>query len=263
MTLLFWITTLLIMQQSPASQAPPKTVTPQSYPQEVVLTGQGRFVDECSLCHGRDAAGSDSGPDLTRSILVAQDLKGDKIIPVVRQGRVDKGMPAFDLSDADLDAMVAYIHDRKAKAESVGGGRRAVDVADIATGNAGAGAVYFTGAGKCSTCHSPTGDLAGIGARYRGLPLLQRMLYPQGSRPAPAPAKVTVTLASGEVVTGTLATRDEFTISIKDAAGATRSWPVADVKFSIDDPLSAHFDQLGKYSDEDMHNVYAYLQSLR
>lgn len=263
MNLLFWIAALLFMQQSPASQAPPKTVTPQSYPREVVITGQGRFVDECSLCHGRDAAGSDTGPDLTRSILVAQDLKGDKIIPVVRQGRVDKGMPAFDLSDADLDAMVAYIHDQKSKAESVGGGRRSVDLVDISTGNAEAGAAYFNGAGKCSTCHSPAGDLAGIGARYRGLPLLQRMLYPQGSRPAPAPAKVTVTLASGDVVTGTLASRDEFTISIKDAAGTAHSWPVGDVKFSIDDPLAAHFDLLGKYSDEDMHNVYAYLQTLR
>ncbi|HEY2379710.1 MAG TPA: c-type cytochrome [Terriglobia bacterium] len=263
MNLLFWIAALLIMQQSPASQAPPKTVTPQSYPREAVLTGQARFVEGCSFCHGQDAAGSDTGPDLTRSILVAQDLKGDKIIPVVRQGRVDKGMPAFDLSDADLNAIVAYIHDQKTKAESEGGGRRSVDVTDIATGNAEAGARYFNGAGKCSTCHSPTGDLAGIGARYRGLPLLQRMLYPQGSRPAPAPAKVTVTLASGEVVTGTLASRDEFTLSIKDASGAARSWPVGDVKFSIDDPLAAHFDQLGKYSDEDMHNVYAYLQTLR
>src|SRR5579871_1084874 len=100
MNLLFWIAALLILQQSPASQAPPKTVTPQSYPREVVMTGQGRFVDECSFCHGRDAAGSDTGPDLTRSLLVAQDVKGDQIAPVVRQGRVDKGMPAFDLSDA-------------------------------------------------------------------------------------------------------------------------------------------------------------------
>jgi cytochrome c oxidase cbb3-type subunit 3 len=71
-----------------------------------------------------------------------------------------------------------------------------------------------------------------------------------------------VTLASGEVVTGTLASRDEFTIALKDASGATRSWPVNDVKSSVDDPVSAHFDQLGKYSDEDMHNVYAYLQTL-
>ena len=266
MNLLLLVVALLAMQQnpaSPASQAPPKTVTPQTYPREVVITGQGRFADECALCHARDAAGSDTGPDLTRSILVAQDVRGDKIGPLVRMGRVDKGMPSLDLSEADVNAIVAFIHDQKSKMEAVGGGRRSVDVTDVQTGNAEAGAKYFSGAGNCSKCHSTTGDLAGIGTRYRGLPLLQRMLYPQGSRPLPAPAKATVTLASGDVVTGTLASRDEFTISIKDAAGATRSWPVNDVKFTVDDPVSAHFEQLGKYSDEDMHNVYAYFQTLR
>src|SRR5579884_3991769 len=102
MNLLLWFAVLLFTQQnaaSPASQAPPKTVTPQSYPAEMVLAGKGRFADECALCHGRDTAGSDTGPDLTRSILVAQDVKGDKIAPLLREGRVNKGMPSFDLSE--------------------------------------------------------------------------------------------------------------------------------------------------------------------
>jgi cytochrome c oxidase cbb3-type subunit 3 len=172
-------------------------------------------------------------------------------------------MPAFDLSDADMSAVVAFIHDQKTKAESVGGGRRSVDVSDLETGNAQAGERYFNGAGNCSKCHSPTGDLAGISNSFRGLTLLQRMLYPPGSRPSPAPAKVVVTLPSGETVSGTLASRDEFTIALRDPSGATRTWSVNEVKFRVDDPVSAHFDQLGKYSDDDMHNVYAYLQTLR
>src|SRR5215468_12741594 len=139
MNLLLWVAALLIMQQSPASQAPPRTVTPQSYPREIVLTGQMRFVDECSFCHGRDAAGGETGPDLTRSILVAQDLRGDKIGPVIRSGRQEKGMPAFqDLAESDLNAIVAFVHDQKIKAESLGGGRWSVDVADLQTGNADA-----------------------------------------------------------------------------------------------------------------------------
>jgi cytochrome c oxidase cbb3-type subunit III len=263
MNRLLWLAVVLIMQQSPASQPPPKTVTPQSYPRELVLVGQSRFADTCALCHGRDAGGSDMGPDLTRSALVAEDSHGDKIAPLIRAGRPDKGMPSFDGGDADIEAMVAFIHDQKTKGESVGGGRRSVDVTDLQTGNAEVGQKYFNGAGGCSKCHSPMGDLAGIGNRFRGLPLLQRMLYPQSSRPAPAPARASVTLSSGETVTGTLVSRDEFTIQIKDASGATRSWPVSDVKFSIDDPVSAHFDLLGKYSDDDMHNLYAYLQTLR
>jgi cytochrome c oxidase cbb3-type subunit III len=263
MNRLLWLAALLIMQQSPASQPPPKTVTPQSYPRELVLVGQSRFGDECALCHGRDAGGSDMGPDLTRSVLVAEDSHGDKIGPLVRMGRPDKGMPSFDASNADIEAMVAFIHDQKTKGESVGGGRRSVEVSDLQTGNAEAGQKYFNGAGGCSKCHSPMGDLAGIGNRFRGLPLLQRMLYPQSSRPAPAPPKASVTLSSGEAVAGTLVSRDEFTIQIKDASGVTRSWAVNEVKFSIDDPVSAHFDLLRKYSDDDMHNVYAYLQTLR
>ena len=249
--------------QSPASQPPPQTLNPQSYPADLVRAGQTRFTSECGFCHGRDAAGGETGPDLTRSMLVAEDFRGNKIGPLLRAGRVDKGMPSFDLNDADLGAIVAFIHDQKTKGESVGGGRRSVDVTDLETGDVEAGRKYFSGAGNCSKCHSPTGDLAGLANRYRGLPLLQRMLYPSNTRPAPAPAKVRVTLPSGDTISGSLASRDEFTIALTDSAGMTRTWPVNDVKFTVDDPMTAHFEQLGKYSDDDMHNVYAYLQTLR
>jgi cytochrome c oxidase cbb3-type subunit 3 len=249
--------------QSPASQRPPDTVKPQTYPLELVKTGQARFSSECGFCHGRDAAGGETGPDLTRSNLVAEDFRGDKIIPLLRAGRVDKGMPKFDLSQAEFDAIVAFIHDQKSKSETLGGGRRSVEPEDLQTGNAEAGRQYFNGIGKCSTCHSPTGDLAGVATRFSGLTLLQRMLYPPSVRPGPAPAKITVTLPSGESITGSLAARDEFTVAMTDATGMTRTWRVDEVKFSINDPMTAHFDQLGKYTDNDMHNVYAYLETLR
>ena len=154
---------LVVAQQSPAAQRPPQTVTPQSYPPELVLTGQTRFASECGFCHGRDAAGGETGPDLTRSTLVAEDSRGDKIRQVVRTGRVDKGMPSFDMEDADLEAIVAFIHDQKTKAESLGGGRRSVDVSDLETGNVDAGRRYFNGAGGCSNCHS---DGSAEGYRY-------------------------------------------------------------------------------------------------
>jgi cytochrome c oxidase cbb3-type subunit 3 len=249
--------------QSPASQRPPQTVNAQSYPAAAVQAGQTRFASQCGFCHGRDASGGETGPDLTRSTLVAEDLRGDKVGPLLRSGRPDKGMPAFDFSDADLSAIVAFIHDQKNKSETVSGGRRSVEPADLATGNAETGRQYFNGAGNCSKCHSATGDLAGVGNRFRGLALLQRMLYPPSLRPAPRPAKVTVTLPSGETISGPLASRDEFTIALTDSTGATRTWPVGDVKFTIDNPMAAHFEQLGKYTDDDMHNVYAYLETLQ
>jgi cytochrome c oxidase cbb3-type subunit III len=89
--------------------------------------------------------------------------------------------------------------------------------------------------------------------------LLQRMLYPTNTKPA----RVTVTLPSGEVISGSLASRDEFTIALTDSNGARRNWSVTDIKFTVDDAMAAHFEQLGKYTDDDMHNVYAYIQSLR
>ena len=249
--------------QSPASQRPPQTVTPQSYPAEQVQAGQGRFASQCGFCHGRDAGGGETGPDLTRSLLVAEDVRGDKLGPLVRAGRPEKGMPGFALNDNELGAIVAFIHDQKTKAETLGGGRRSVDVSDLQTGNAQEGQKYFNGAGNCSKCHSATGDLAGISGRFQGLPLLQRRLSPTSGRPAPAPAKVTVTTPSGETIAGRLVSRDEFSISITDPAGMPRTWPANEVKFTVDDPLAAHFDQLGKYTDADMHNVFAYLQTLR
>jgi cytochrome c oxidase cbb3-type subunit 3 len=248
-------------QASPASVPPPATATAQSYPPEQVRAGQPIFSAQCGFCHGRDAMGGETGPDLTRAALVAADVRGDKIGPLLRNGRVDKGMPAFTLGDADVAAMVAFIHDQKSKAESLTGGRRAVDVADLQTGNAAAGQTYFAGA--CSRCHAPGGDFAGISKRLQGLALLQRMLYPTPAADKPSRAKVVVTRPSGEAVAGTLAYRDEFTIALTDPSGAYRSFSASQVKITVDDPLQAHVEQLRTYTDDDMHNVLAYLQTLR
>jgi cytochrome c oxidase cbb3-type subunit 3 len=247
---------IILLPALPVAQAPanPDAATP----------GQSFFAAHCGFCHGRDAAGGESGPDLTRSALVADDVGGDKLTPVIRDGRVDKGMPAFALGASDLAAIVAFIHDQKNKAESKPGQRRSVDLADLRTGNVEAGRAYFRGAGGCARCHAPDGDLAGVATRLHGLALLQRMLDPaRGRGQKPNPATVTVTTRSGETVTGRLAHRDEFTIALTDASGWYRSWPTGQVRFSVDDPIDAHRDQLGKYTDDDMHNVLAYLQTLR
>jgi cytochrome c oxidase cbb3-type subunit 3 len=231
---------------------------------EAEQPGQSLFAARCGFCHGRDAAGGESGPDLTSSALVAEDAGGDKLVPVIRDGRVDKGMPAFTLGASDLAAIVTFIHDQKKKAESKPGGRRSVDLADLRTGNVEKGKAYFNGAGGCVRCHAPDRDLAGVATRLHGLGLLQRMLDPgRGRGQKPNPATVTVTTPSGETVTGRLAHRDEFTIALTDATGWYRSWPTGRVKFSVNDPLDAHREQLGKYTDDDMHDVLAYLQTLR
>lgn len=251
-------------EASPASQRPPQTKTPQSFPRDQVEAGRTQFVSQCGFCHGRDAAGGAGGPDLTRSVLVAEDVRGDRLGPLIRSGRPDRGMPAFPLSDGELASLVAFIHDQKLQADVSSGGRRSVDGTDLESGDAVAGKRYFEAA--CVRCHSATGDLAGVATRHQGLTLLQRMLYPSAagrSSSSRAPQVITVTLPSGPSITGRLAYRDEFMIAITDDAGWFRSWPASQVRFTIDDPLQAHVEQLGKYSDDDMHNVLAYLQTLR
>jgi cytochrome c oxidase cbb3-type subunit 3 len=236
----------------------PKPAASQQFSPALIESGQAEFVQTCAFCHGRDAGGGETGPDLTSSKLVADDVNGDKIGPVVRNGRPQNGMPAFSLTEQQIAGLVAFIHDQKIKAESQNGRRRGVNVADLQTGNAEAGKRYFNGAGKCSTCHSPTGDLAGLATRFEGLKLEQRMLYPRGAK-----SKVTVTLPSGQSLTGELAYRDEFTIGMKDASGWYRSWPVKSVKYTVDAPAEVHAELLGKYTDDDIHNLMAYLQTLR
>jgi cytochrome c oxidase cbb3-type subunit 3 len=250
--------------QSPASKARPKSATPQHYTAEQIREGEVRFGSQCGFCHGKDAAGGETGPDLTRAELVAQDSQGDKLDPVIRAGRPNAGMPAFpSLTQGELTAIVAFLHTQMDKFAELGGGRRSVEPSDLATGNAAAGRAYFEGAGKCASCHSPTGDLAGIANKYQGLNLLRRMLYPAGQGPAAATAKATFTLAGGQVIVAPVVAEDEFSITVLDPLGSRQTYQRSAVKVTVDDPLAAHFDQLGKYTDADMHNVYAYLETLK
>jgi len=231
---------------------------PQGYPPDLVANGRSQFQQNCAFCHGRGAGGGETGPDLTRSELVATDVGGKKIGEVIRNGRVDKGMPPFNLSEMEIAGLVAFIHDQKTKAETQKGGRKGVDPEDLQSGNVEAGKQYFNGAGGCASCHSPTGDLAGVASRHKGLRLEQRMLYPRD-----AVSKVKVTLPSGQTMAGQLVFRDEFTIGMKDETGQYHSWPTSKIKYEVDAPAEAHAELLAKYTDADIHNLMAYLQTLR
>ena len=219
--------------------------------------GESLFQQNCAFCHGRDAQGGETGPDLTQSKLVRRDRTGDDIAKVIHEGRPDNKMPAFNFSTQEVRSIIAFIHMREADAVSRPGGRRGVSVADLQTGNVEAGRHYFSGAGGCNKCHSPTGDLAGLASRFEGLELEERMLFPRD-----ASARVTVTTHSGEKVSGVLAYRDEFTVALRDSKGVYRSWPVSKVRYSVEAPVEAHVDLFGKYTDQDIHNLMAYLQTL-
>lgn len=239
---------------SAQGQAPAPVMTPEMAAH--IEAGNTQFQQKCAFCHGRDAAGGESGPDLTRSKLVQDDVNGDKIAVVVRGGRPGK-MPPFDLSDQDMNDVVAFVHSQRTKAAKAGQ-RKGVDVADLQTGNLAAGKQYFEGPGTCVKCHSATGDLAHIASKYQGLQLEEHMLYPRDAK-----STATVTLPSGKVLQGKVEYHDEFTLGIVLADGTYRSWPVARIKYKIDAPQEAHVELFSKYTDDDIHNLMAYLQTLR
>jgi cytochrome c oxidase cbb3-type subunit III len=244
--------------QAPSGVRQTDTVLAETYSEALIESGGFLFRQDCSFCHGRDAGGGESGPDLTRSKLVTEDRDGDKIGPIVRNGRPGKGMPQFEVSDQQIASLMAFIHTQQNEAAKKKGRRKGVDVSDLQTGNAEAGKQFFYAAGGCSTCHSPTGDLSGIASRYEGVKLEQQMLYPKQAK-----SRITVTLASGQTITGTLEYLDEFTVGLIDPAGVYRSWRSGDVEYKVNAPVNAHVELFGKYTDADIHNLVAYLQTLR
>jgi len=233
-----------------------------------VERGQKTFVARCGFCHGSNANGGESGPDLVRSVLALDDEGGDKIGPVIRNGRADKGMPAFPLSDDQIKDVAAFLRSRQQAAID----RNTYTIQNIVTGDAKKGQAYFNGAGRCNSCHSPTGDLARVATKYDPVALQSRFIYPGPRRPrrgeeAQAPTiatPVTVTLASGQTIKGNLEYLDDFNVALRDTSGDYHSFERGTgVKVDVRDPLAAHEELLKKYSDEDMHNLVAYLETLK
>jgi cytochrome c oxidase cbb3-type subunit III len=249
-----------------------QALTPPSDP-AAVERGRELLVQQCGFCHGANARGGSGGPDLTRSTLVLEDENGKQLGEFLHEGRPDRGMPKFDLTNAQNADLAAFLH----AAIYQNSNRRLYKILDIVVGDANAGAAYFNGAGRCSTCHSPAGDLKGVGAKYEPAALQGRLLVPRG-RPGTAGApssplyaeatalKATVTLPSGESATGGLVRLTDFEVTIfESATGRTRSWLRTgdSPKVVVADPLQAHVDQLTKWTDADMHNMTAYLASLK
>lgn len=235
-----------------------------------VERGTKDFVTNCAFCHGSGATGGEGGPDLVRSVLVLHDEKGDKIGPVILEGRLQKGMPKFPMTPTQIADISAFLHTQAQKKAN----RMSYQIQNVNTGDPKAGQAYFNGAGKCAGCHSPTGDLAGVATKFDAVALQSRFLYPKTFSypgmpqvgPPPAPTKVTVTLASGASFSGTLKHADDFSVSLYDASGEYHSWlrdKNPGMKVETQNPLAAHIALLQKYSDADMHNILAYLETLK
>jgi mono/diheme cytochrome c family protein len=231
---------------------------------ESIARGKDLFVGRCAFCHGSNGTGGEGGPDLIRSPLVLRDRLGSTIAAVVLNGR--GGMPKFDLTKAQIADISEFLHAKMVEKTNRGRG----STIDIVSGNAKAGQEYF--ASHCASCHSPTGDLAHVAAKYEPHALQGRFLYPGPARgfvrpgAQPNPTTVTVTDPSGKTVSGTLVRLDDFIVALTDSEGQFHSWrrdALPDLKVQVHDPRAAHEKLLEEYSNADMHNVLAYLETLK
>jgi cytochrome c oxidase cbb3-type subunit 3 len=243
----------------------------QDYPQRppgdaaAIERGKGLYGVNCQFCHGADTRGGDGGPSLLRSALVLADDHGELMAPVVRSGR--PGMPKFTLTDEQVADVAAFVHSFRA----AGYDESRMRPPSILVGDAKAGETYF--ASKCASCHSPTGDLRGLATRIADPRLLQQTWLMPGSGAGRGAAPVvslpattvTVTLPSGERIEGKLDRIDDFTVSLTTADGTRRSFRTEGntPKVEIHDPLQPHRDLWRTYSDTDIHNVTAFLVTLK
>jgi cytochrome c oxidase cbb3-type subunit 3 len=250
-TLLVAVVFIISGANSPALPQQSETLDPANE------RGHKQFEQACGFCHGPDATGA-RGPDLVRSPVVAHDEKGNLIGDVIRRGRPDKGMPAMPLTDAQVSDIAAFLHARAAEALSSNGVPKVYPVEKLLTGNAEAGKAFFNGTGGCNNCHSPTADLNGIAFKYSPIDLQAHMLYPDGRH-----TTAVVTLPSGEQIKGPLEHVDDFMVSLRDASGWYRSFSREHVKVELQDDLTAHRELLGKLTQADVHNLFAYLETLK
>jgi len=241
----------------------------------VIERGRNLFSVNCSACHGADARGGQlGGPNLLRSQLVLMDQDGEQILPVVQKGRPEKGMPPFQLPEADIKAIVEFIHSLTGASRGQGAPPIVSPPPNIVVGDATAGQAFF--AAKCSSCHSTTGDLQGIATKVPDPKLLQNLWvsgglatgFGRGGRgglpPGPAITAV-VSPAQGPKVEGRLLRIDDFAVSLMLEDGTIQSFrrDGAVPKIEIHDPLEGHRELLRIYTDKDMHDVTAYLVTLK
>lgn len=224
-----------------------------------VERGRAVFAKECGDCHAANLTGTAKGVNLIRSALVRHDRDGSAIGAFVRKGAA--GMPARDLAADAMRDVISFMEFAVQKYDRVSPGPPPDDypVERLLTGDAAKGKAFFQGAGGCSGCHSVSGDLAGIAAKYPPVFLQSRFLMPRTTKPRMA----TVTLASGEKVSGELKTLNTYDVAIQDAAGKLHKWAADEVRVEVRDPLAAHRDLLEKYTDADVHNMFAYLWGLK
>jgi cytochrome c oxidase cbb3-type subunit 3 len=264
----------------PAQQRPPGDPA-------IIDRGRALYSVNCTSCHGVDLRGGQlNGPNLLRSQLMLNDQEGELLLPIVQGARAEKGMPPLPLQPDDVKAVAAYIHSVLASAQRQGAPPPGSEpILNVFVGDAAAGEAYF--AAKCSSCHSTTGNLAGIGTRFPDAKALQNFWVSggraggrggfRGAGPPNNARAVTATITlpagetpagekrAGEKLEGRVVRYDDFliTLALEDGSQRTVRREGDKPKVEIRDPLEPHRALLGVYTDKDIHDVTAYLVTVK
>ena len=238
-----------------------------------IARGKAVYGISCRACHGADLRGGDmGGPNLLRSQLSLSDRDGEKIIPVIQGSLQSGGMPAIPLAATDAKAVAAYVRSVLATIGGQGTPPSSKEPPTIVVGDAAEGKAYFDR--KCASCHSANDDLQGIASRIANPRMLQNTWVAGGSRPgrgavAPPSPKRTVTVSvtppGQSTIEGRLLRIDDFLVALELPDGTSRSFRREGdrPKVEVRDPLTGHRDLLPLYTDKDVHDVTAYLVTLK
>lgn len=263
----FAVATVCLSAQTPT---PRPGVGPADRPKvDATAADRGRRVwsAECITCHGAQARGTATGPNLIRSLVVLRDRYGSELGPFLKRGHpMQSGSPSASLTEQQVVDLTHFLRQR---IEDTLRGSVVFVPQDILTGDADAGRRFFEGAGGCTTCHSTAGDLAAVASRIPDpVDLQQRMLFPtgrgRGRGPNLAAVSITLTPQSGAPMSGVLVHMDDFYVTFRDASGAIRVVKRSPtLKIVRKDPLGAHHQLLRRISDKEIHDVVAYLVTLK
>jgi mono/diheme cytochrome c family protein len=239
---------------------------------EAADRGKVLYNAECKSCHGEAArGGKQDGTDLVRSLVILKDRYGASIGAFLKMKKhpTTSGRLSASIDGAQAIDLAHFLHLKVTDTLRSGPYSQVINVL---TGDAKAGQEYFNGAGGCAKCHSVTGDLAGVGKKYEPAALQQKFLFPRtfsfgrGARNVapPKPVTLAVTPANGKTIEGVLVHLDDFNAALRDAAGDYHSWARnASIKVVKNDPYAAHVALLDQYTDKNMHDIVAYLESLK
>lgn len=223
--------------------------------------GANIYNASCARCHGDDARGTPTGPDMLRSAAVLHDrremLHGKELGPLLST------LPnhSFKFDDKELADLSQFFTLSINKILRSGYNDQ---LTNLLSGDAKAGELYFNGAGGCNKCHSPTGNLAGVATRNSAAALQQRFLFPGTGFRVAKKMQVTVKLPSGKSYSGDVVRIDDFNVTLRGPEGISRSFSsTAGTKVTTTDPFAAHEALLDKYTDADIHNLTAYLETLK